>query len=229
MSYASDGINIAIDGPAGAGKSTVARKVASKLAYVYVDTGAMYRAITLNAQRNGISPDAHDELTTLVNKMDLKLVPSESGQQILLFDEDITDEIRSREVTSQVSLYAAHEQIRKVLSEIQRKLAMNKGIVMDGRDIGTHVLPDAELKIFLTASVTERALRRYQELTKENYISLDRLKVEIAERDKMDESRSISPLIQADDALLIDSSHMTIEEVVEMIVHLSHQKLAEAK
>lgn len=229
MSYESGGINIAIDGPAGAGKSTVARKVASELAYVYVDTGAMYRAVTLYAQRNGISADAHDELTALANKIELKLVPSESGQRILLFDEDITSEIRSREVTSQVSLYAAHEQIRAVLGKMQRELAINKGIVMDGRDIGTHVLPDAELKVFLTASVAERALRRYKELTKDNYISLEMLKAEIAERDKIDESRSISPLIQAADALLIDSSHMSIEEVVELIVHLSHQKLAEAK
>ena len=229
MSYESGGINIAIDGPAGAGKSTVARKVASELAYVYVDTGAMYRAVTLYAQRNGIDADAHDELAALANKIELKLVPSESGQRILLFDEDITSEIRSREVTSQVSLYAAHKQIRAVLGNMQRELAINKGIVMDGRDIGTHVLPDAELKVFLTASVAERAQRRYKELTKDNYISLEMLKAEIAERDKIDESRSISPLIQAADALLIDSSHMSIEEVVELIVDLSHQKLSEAK
>jgi len=229
MSYESGSINVAIDGPAGAGKSTVARKVAAELSYVYVDTGAMYRAITLHAQRNGISPDAQDELTALANQIELKLVPSEAGQHILLFDEDVTSEIRSREVTSQVSLYAAHEQIRAVLGQMQRNLAAQKGIVMDGRDIGTHVLPDAELKVFLTASVTERALRRFKELTKDNYISLDMLKLEIAERDRTDESRTISPLIQAADALLIDSSHMTIEEVVKMIVHLSHQKLAEGK
>jgi len=220
-----DRINIAIDGPAGAGKSTVARKVAAALNYVYVDTGAMYRAVALHALRNGIKPSQASELQALVNAIDLKLVPTPEGQKILLHNEDVTELIRSREVTAQVSHYASDEHVRKKLGDMQRLLAKHKGIVMDGRDIGTHVLPDAELKIFLTASVEERALRRYRELTESNYIPLEQLEAEIAARDKLDETRDIAPLIQAEDALLLDSSDMTIEEVVAFIVKLGNTKL----
>lgn len=220
-------INIAIDGPAGAGKSTVARQVASKLGYVYVDTGAMYRAVTLYAQRNGISAEPSTDLQQLVEHLEIELVPTESGQVVLLQQEDVTGLIRTREVTTQVSYYAANEHVRNHLGELQRELARSKGIVMDGRDIGTHVLPDAELKVFLTASVRERAMRRHKELTSENYIPLEQLEAEIATRDKLDETREIAPLIQANDAILIDSSHMNIKEVTELIVSLSHKKLAE--
>jgi len=220
-----DRINIAIDGPAGAGKSTVARKVAAELGYVYVDTGAMYRAVALHAQRNEIEPVQTSALQALVQTLDLKLMPTPTGQKILLHNEDVTELIRSREVTAQVSYYASNEAVRKKLGDMQRLLAKHKGIVMDGRDIGTHVLPDAELKIFLTASVEERALRRYRELTESNYIPLEQLEAEIAARDKLDETRDIAPLIQAEDALLLDSSHMTIEEVVAFIVKLGKSKL----
>ena len=224
-----DRINIAIDGPAGAGKSTVARRVAAELGYVYVDTGAMYRAVTLLAQRNGIEPSQATALQDLVQALDLKLVPTPTGQKILLHNEDVTDLIRSREVTSEVSHYASNESIRQKLGDMQRLLAQHKGIVMDGRDIGTHVLPDAELKIFLTASVEERARRRHRELTESNYVPLQQLEEEIAARDKLDETREIAPLIQAEDALLLDSSHMTIEEVVTFIVKLGKSKLMEVK
>lgn len=220
-------INIAIDGPAGAGKSTVARLVARKLGYVYVDTGAMYRAVTLFAQRKGIKANQLIELQDLVKEIELKLIPSETGQIVMLNGEDITQLIRTREVTTEVSHYASVESIRLVLSQLQREMAANKGIVMDGRDIGTHVLPNAELKIYLTASVKERALRRFKELTSENYIPLEKLEEEIATRDKLDQSREIAPLIQAEDAIFIDSSHMNINEVADEIVYLGEKKLAE--
>ncbi|URN94144.1 MAG: (d)CMP kinase [Candidatus Pristimantibacillus lignocellulolyticus] len=220
-------INIAIDGPAGAGKSTVARQVASKLGYVYVDTGSMYRAVTLYAQRNGVSANQSSTLQQMVAQLEIELIPTPAGQMILLQQEDVTGLIRTREVTTEVSHYASDEHVRSHLSKLQRELAANKGIVMDGRDIGTHVLPDAELKIFLTASVQERALRRYKELTTDNYIPLEQLEAEIATRDKLDETREIAPLIQADDAILIDSSHIGIDEVTDLIVSLSQKKLAE--
>ncbi|WP_168119177.1 (d)CMP kinase [Paenibacillus sp. HB172176] len=225
----SGNINIAIDGPAGAGKSTVARKVADKLGYVYVDTGAMYRAVTLSAQRLAVAADDHHALSALVKSLKIDLLPGEQGQSVYVNGEDVTSGIRSREVTSQVSYFAASGIVREVLSKMQRKLADRKGVVMDGRDIGTHVLPKAELKIFLTASASERALRRFKELPANDSVSLEQLEQEIRERDRLDEQREISPLIKASDAKVLDSSHMTIDEVVEAIVKLSRTKLAEAK
>jgi len=222
-----DRINIAIDGPAGAGKSTVARRVAVQLGYIYIDTGAMYRAVTLLAQHQGIDASQGEALRLLVQDIDLQLTPTATGQKIVLNNEDVTEQIRSREVTNQVSLYAANEHVRNKLGEMQRQLAQQKGIVMDGRDIGTHVLPTAELKVFLTASVEERARRRHRELTESNYVPLEQLEAEIAQRDKLDESRAIAPLVQASDAILLDSSDMNIEEVVAYIVKLSQSKLME--
>lgn len=222
-----DRINIAIDGPAGAGKSTVARQVAVQLGYVYVDTGAMYRAVTLLAQREGVEPSQSDALRMLVRDIDLQLIPTAAGQKIMLHNEDVTQQVRSREVTTMVSHYASDEHVRSKLGEMQRQLAEQKGIVMDGRDIGTHVLPDAELKIFLTASVEERARRRHRELTESNYVPLEQLEAEIAARDKLDETREIAPLVQAKDAVLLDSSNMSIEEVVAYIVKLGQSKLME--
>lgn len=225
----SDRINIAIDGPAGAGKSTVARMVAGQLGYVYIDTGAMYRAVTLSAQRLSITAEQEVELAGMLRSMKIELEPGETGQAIYVNGEDVTDLIRSREVTRSVSYFAASAIVREVLSSMQRELAARKGVVMDGRDIGSHVLPDAELKVFLTASVQVRAARRFQELTGDNVISLAQLEKEIAERDRLDEQRDISPLIRAVDAIEMDSSDMTIEEVVGAIVNLSRTKLAEAK
>ncbi len=225
----SDRINIAIDGPAGAGKSTVARLVAGQLGYVYIDTGAMYRAVTYSAQRLSIAANDHEPLQRLMESIQIQLEPGEQGQSVYVNGEDVTDKIRSMEVTRQVSHYAASGVIREVLSRMQRELAGRKGVVMDGRDIGTHVLPRAELKIFLTASVRERALRRFKELRDDSGVTLEGLEREIAERDRLDASREISPLIGATDALELDTSGMTIEEVVASIVQLSRTKLAEAK
>ncbi|MEK3881476.1 (d)CMP kinase [Paenibacillus sp. PL2-23] len=225
----SDRINIAIDGPAGAGKSTVARMVAGQLGYVYIDTGAMYRAVTLSAQRQGITAKQDEALAQMLNELRIELEPSSNGQLIYVNGENVTQEIRSREVTRQVSYFAASGVVRQVLSGMQRELAVRKGVVMDGRDIGTHVLPDAELKVFLTASVQERAARRFKELPADQAVPLEQLEREIAERDSLDEQREISPLIKAKDAIELDSSHMTIDEVVAAIVKLGRTKLAEAK
>ncbi|GGG57468.1 cytidylate kinase [Paenibacillus radicis (ex Gao et al. 2016)] len=225
----SDRINIAIDGPAGAGKSTVARKVAEQLGYIYIDTGAMYRAVTLSALRASIEPQDSRALAALATSLDIELLPGDKGQTVLLNGEDVTDSIRSREVTLIVSLIAANETVREVLGAMQRKLAAKKGVVMDGRDIGSHVLPNAELKVFLTATVEERASRRFKEISGKQDVTLEQLAQEIADRDRLDEQREIAPLICASDALVMDSTAMTIEEVVEAIVKLSRTKLAEAK
>jgi cytidylate kinase len=224
-----DRINVAIDGPAGAGKSTVARKVAERLGYIYIDTGAMYRAVTLAANRAGIAPDESDRLGMLVGTVDIRLKPGAIGQSVLLNEEDVTSEIRTREVTLRVSQVASHQSVRSRLVELQRQLASEKGIVMDGRDIGTHVLPNAELKIFLTASVQTRALRRFHELDPDGRVSLEQLEQEIADRDRSDEQREISPLVCAKDAVVVDSTELDIDQVVELIVGLSRTKLAEAK
>ncbi|MFC4777539.1 (d)CMP kinase [Paenibacillus sp. GCM10023252] len=224
-----DRINIAIDGPAGAGKSTVARMVAEQLGYVYIDTGAMYRAVTLSVIREGIDPSNERQVGELVDTLAIGLMPGKNGQTVYVGGNDVTDSIRSREVTLNVSVIAANEKVRISLAAMQRKLADGKGVVMDGRDIGTHVLPGAELKIYLTASVGERALRRYKEVADTQRISLEQLEQEIAERDRMDQQRAHSPLICASDAVVVDSTSMPIEEVVATIVHLSRTKLAEAK
>ncbi|MFF2090134.1 (d)CMP kinase [Paenibacillus sp. NPDC058174] len=225
----SDRINIAIDGPAGAGKSTVARKVAEQLGYIYIDTGAMYRAVTLSALKASIEPQDSKALAALATSLDIELLPGDKGQTVLLNGEDVTDSIRSREVTLIVSLIAANETVREVLGAMQRKLAVRKGVVMDGRDIGSHVLPNAELKVFLTATVEERASRRFKEISGKQDVTLEQLAQEIADRDRLDEQREIAPLICAPDALVMDSTAMTIDEVVGAIVKLSRTKLAEAK
>lgn len=221
-------INIAIDGPAGAGKSTVARFVAGQLGYIYIDTGAMYRAVTLSAQRLAIAADQEEALSILLKKLDIALTRGNEGQSVLVNGEDVTTDIRSLEVTREVSYYAASPSVRQVLAGLQREMASRKGVVMDGRDIGTHVLPNAEVKVFLTASAKERAKRRFKELDHAD-ISLDELEAEIAQRDSLDAQREIAPLIQADDAYVLDSSGMTIDEVVDAIIRLCRTKLAEAK
>jgi len=225
----SDRMNIAIDGPAGAGKSTVARKVAEQLGYVYIDTGAMFRAVTLCAGRAGITSEQPIELGKFVKSLKIELEPGENGQSVYVNGDNVTDSIRSREVTLQVSHIAANETVREVLKDLQRILASRKGVVMDGRDIGSHILPDAELKIFLTATVQERALRRFREISSSQSITLEQLEIEIAERDSLDEQRDISPLICAADAVVLDSTNMTIDEVIEAIVKLSRTKMAGAK
>ncbi|MCM3126538.1 MULTISPECIES: (d)CMP kinase [unclassified Paenibacillus] len=211
-------LNVAIDGPAGAGKSTVARRVASELSYIYVDTGAMYRAVTYYMLRHEIEPEDVNSVLKHLRELSIELVPDLNGQKVLLNGEDVSGPIRSREVTGIVSLYSQIEDLRTHLVELQRVMALRKGVVMDGRDIGTTVLPDAEVKIFMTASVKERALRRFNELEKTDDLTLEQLESDIAARDKLDQEREISPLRQADDAIVLDTTSMSIDEVVEYIV-----------
>ncbi|KRK46621.1 cytidylate kinase [Dellaglioa algida] len=214
-------IQIAIDGPASAGKSTVAKLVAKKLNYVYCDTGAMYRAITFEAMAKNISLDDDNELVNLLKKTTISFKPAVPEQLVFINDQDITQAIRQPEVTNNVSTVAAQEGVRQELVKRQQEIADAGSIVMDGRDIGTTVLPNAEIKIFLVASVKERALRRF----KENQIkgidtALDILELEIAERDRKDSTREISPLVQAKDAILVDTTSMNIEGVVQKIMEI---------
>lgn len=213
-------INIAIDGPAGAGKSTIARKVAGLLSYIYVDTGAMYRAATWYLQENGIEPENEKEVLQKLSNLVIELIPGEDGQRVIVNGCEVTEKLRSLAVNSKVSRYAQIEGLRSKLVSIQQQMALRKGVVMDGRDIGTTVLPDAEVKIFMTASVEERALRRYKEMKEQGEITLEQLITDISERDRQDEQREISPLRKADDAALLDTTHMTIDEVVDSIVSL---------
>ncbi|MGG1876917.1 MULTISPECIES: (d)CMP kinase [Paenibacillus] len=213
-----DKINIAIDGPAGAGKSTVARMVASKLQYIYVDTGAMYRALTWFMLKEGIPSENSENVLQKAQNMVIELKPHVNGQKVLLNGEDVTPYIRSSQVNNVVSKYAQIEGVRTKLVHLQRQMALEKGVVMDGRDIGTTVLPDAEVKIFMTASVKERALRRYNELSQTEDISLEQLEHDIAERDRLDQQREVSPLRRAEDAIFLDTTSMSIEEVVDAIV-----------
>ncbi|GGO04456.1 (d)CMP kinase [Saccharibacillus kuerlensis] len=220
-------INIAIDGPAGAGKSTVARMVASKLSYVYVDTGAMYRAVTWDMLNQGIEAEDVTGVLERMKAIDIELVPGEDGQRVTLSGYDVTDEIRSLAVNRTVSRYAQIEGLRAELSAAQRQMALRKGVVMDGRDIGTTVLPDAEVKIFMTATVEERARRRFRELPESGeVITLQQLEREIAERDELDRSREVSPLMCADDASVLDTTNMTINEVADEIVRLADREIA---
>lgn len=221
--YKCSNINIAIDGPAGAGKSTIARMVAKRLGYVYVDTGAMYRAVTLRILELGISPENETMVLQEAQNMVIELLPGESGQKVLVDGKEVTDEIRSLEVNSNVSQVARIEGVRELMVSLQRQMALRKGVVMDGRDIGTTVLPDAEVKVFMTAAVEERARRRYLELEDPGSISLEQLTRDIAERDRLDAGREVSPLRQAPDATLLDTTNMTMDEVAETIVNYAKQ------
>ena len=210
--------NIAIDGPAGAGKSTIAKMVAKKLGFIYVDTGAMYRAIALYMLRNQVEKD-EEQVSKQVANADVKIRYIDGEQQVLLNGENVSPYIRTEEVGNMASFVAKTEAVRAKLLELQRTLAATEDVIMDGRDIGTHVLPNAEVKIYLTASSAERANRRYKELC-EKGVSCDLKEIEkdIIARDEQDMNREIAPLKQAEDAKLIDSSHMTIDQVVESII-----------
>lgn len=219
-------IKIAIDGPAAAGKSTIAKMTAEKLGYTYIDTGAMYRALTHKALQMNIDINDEESLKKLLNSIEISLKPSGNTQLVFIDGFDVTEEIRSREVTSAVSSVATHFKVRELMVTKQRVFAEGVGVVMDGRDIGTHVLPNAELKIFMTASVDERASRRHLENKKRGIdSSLEQLKNEISERDQADMKRKASPLKMAEDALLIDTTAMLIEEVAEKIKKLAEERL----
>lgn len=212
-------LNIAIDGPAAAGKSTVAKQLAEALSIIYIDTGAMYRALTYVALKNNISLTDEKALMDILHDTSITLQQSPNGQLVFVDGKDVTMTIREENVTNHVSFVATHRLVREEMVERQRQLAANQNVVMDGRDIGTHVLPDAEVKIFLIASVEERAERRHQENIAKGFSSnLKQLKQEIQERDELDMNREVSPLIKANDAIEIDTTSLSIEQVVEKIL-----------
>ncbi len=216
MSY-----SIAIDGPAGAGKSTIAKRIAREKGYIYVDTGAMYRAMALFLTENGISPQESEKISEKCGEADISIIYENGEQVVLLNGKNVNGLIRTEEVGRMASASSVNGKVRKKLVELQQKLAEKEDVVMDGRDIGTCVLPHADLKIYLTASVKVRAGRRYAELkAKGEDCDLAVIEKDIEERDYRDMHRDISPLCQAEDAVLIDSSDMTIEEVVKKILEL---------
>ncbi len=219
--------SIAIDGPAGAGKSTIAKKVAQRLGFIYVDTGAMYRSMALYLIRNGIGSGEEEKIARACKQIHISIEYQGGEQQILLNGENVNAYIRTEEVsrmTSDVSRYAA---VREQLVSLQRKLAEEKDVIMDGRDIGTCVLPGADAKIYLTASSGERARRRYQEQQQRGIpCSLEEIEKDIIARDEQDMNREVSPLRQAEDAVLVDTSYMGIDEVVEEILRIYQEKTA---
>lgn len=217
--------NIAIDGPAGAGKSTIAKNIARELQFIYVDTGAMYRAIALHLLREGADGGDSEAVASACRSAEVSIIYRNGEQIVLLNGEDVTPCLRTEEVSRMASVGAANPAVREKLLSLQRNLAAAQSVVMDGRDIGTTVLPGADVKIYLTASSKARAQRRYLEL-KEKGESCDpeEIRREIEERDRRDMNREISPLRQAEDAVLVDSSHMTIEEVTEELLRIFREK-----
>lgn len=213
-------INIAIDGPAGAGKSSISKAVAKKLGIIYVDTGAMYRACALYAIRNGISIN-EESLSGRLDDIKIELKYTEEGQRIFLGGEDVSEEIRKPEVSIGASDIAVIPIVRLKLVQMQREIASKNSVIMDGRDIGTYVLPDADVKIYLTASVEERARRRVLEMKEKGMeADFEEVKRDIAYRDKNDSEREFAPLRQAEDAVLIDSTELSFEEVIDKVLGL---------
>ena len=214
--------NIAIDGPAGAGKSTIARRVAKELSFIYVDTGAMYRAIALFHLREQIHTDSEEKVKEALERINISIAYENGEQQVLLNGENVSGQIRTEEVGNMASKISAISCVREKLLDLQRELAQKNDVVMDGRDIGTRILPEAQLKIYLTASADARAQRRYKELMEKGVVcSLEEIKQDIMKRDEQDMNRAIAPLTQAKDAVYLDSSDMTIDEVTEKIKSLA--------
>lgn len=220
--------NIAIDGPAGAGKSTVAKKVAKELSFVYVDTGAMYRAMAFYLLRKGVNREDPDEIGEACQNAEIS-IEYQNGEQIVLLDgENVNAHLRTEEVSAMASVSSAVPRVREKLLDLQCKLARTMSVVMDGRDIGTTILPDADVKIYLTASSLTRARRRYLEYQEKGEpCDLAEIQKTIEERDQRDMTREISPLCQAEDAVLVDSSELTIDETVEKILSVYHSKVSE--
>lgn len=218
-------LNIAIDGPAGAGKSTIAKMVSKRLNCIYVDTGAMYRAVALFFIENGIASDDEKRIAKEIENIHVDIQFEAGDQKVLLNGKDVTEEIRAERVGNWASEISKYTVVREYLVKMQREIAAKQDVVMDGRDIGTVVLPQANVKIYLTASSKVRAMRRYNELTQKGvFCDIHDIEQGIMERDAQDMNREISPLRQAKDAILIDSSNMTIDEVVEKIVSLARER-----
>ncbi len=215
------GYKIAIDGPAGAGKSTIAKMIAEKLDFIYVDTGAMYRAVAYFFIHNGIENLDGANVKLMCAQMDIRISYEEGNQNVILNGKNVTGYLRSEEVGKMASIVAVNREIREKLIDLQRYISGEEDVVMDGRDIGTQVLPDAQLKIYLTASIDVRARRRFEELEEKGVsANIEDIKADIETRDKNDMNREIAPLCQAEDAILVDTSEMTIDEVVAKIISL---------
>ena len=222
--------NIAIDGPAGAGKSTIARRVAKELSFIYVDTGAMYRAMALYLLRKEVNKDDTEQIGNICQDAEISIEYQNGEQIVLLNDENVNSYLRTEEVGNMASVSSAVPRVREKLLSLQRKLARDMSVVMDGRDIGTTILPDADVKIYLTASSLTRAKRRYLELQEKGTVcNLYEIQKDIEERDQRDMNREISPLRQAEDAVLVDSSDLTIQQVVDRILQIFRSKTAGEK
>ena len=211
------GINIAIDGPAGAGKSSIAKAVAHEKGYIYVDTGALYRSIALFALENSLEGE---NLVNSLDKINLSLEFIDGSQHVIMNNNDISDKIRTPEVSMNASKVSAIPEVRKFLFGLQKKIAAENNIIMDGRDIGTVVLPDADLKVFLTASAEERANRRYREIKDMDGVTYEQVLEDIKKRDYSDMHRDIAPLKQAKDAVLLDTTGMTVDEVKARLISM---------
>ena len=219
-------IDVAVDGPAGAGKSSISKIVAKKLGYLYIDTGAMYRSVTWAVLHNHIDVNNQKAVEALLPELDLTMEASDDSCKVFIAGQDVTDFIRTPQVNNAVSIVASYKGVRQYLVERQRLMAEAGGVILDGRDIGSVVLPNAELKIYLTASVEARAMRRYLEVKGTvNEQTLEDIKDSVMQRDDMDKNRKESPLIQVEDAVLVDSSEMTFDETVEHILHLVQERI----
>ena len=219
-------IAVAVDGPAGAGKSSISKIVAKKLGYLYIDTGAMYRSVTWAVLHNHIDVNNQKAVEALLPELDLTMEASDDSCKVFIAGQDVTDFIRTPQVNNAVSIVASYKGVRQYLVERQRLMAQAGGVILDGRDIGSVVLPNAELKIYLTASVEARAMRRYLEVKGTvNEQPLEDIKDSVMQRDDMDKNRKESPLIQVEDAVLVDSSEMTFDETVEHILHLVQERI----
>lgn len=220
-------ISIAIDGPAGAGKSTIARRLAKELGFYYVDTGAIYRTVAYFFDLWGVSPKDIDGITRYIDELTIGIEYDDEGvQHMIMNGMDVTGDIRTPDLSQKASLVSAHAIVRDLLLDMQREMAEKHNVIMDGRDIGTVVFPQAQLKVFLTASVEERARRRYLELKeKGTEVSLEDLEKRIAQRDALDENREISPLRCAEDARYLDSTHLSIDQVTEQIAAMAREVL----
>ncbi len=213
-------ILITIDGPAGAGKTTVSRSLAKRLGYRYIDTGALYRGIAFEAKSKGLSHDDDVGLENLCVSLDLKFVFAEEGSRLFSNNKDITDQIRNSEISMLASAVSARPVVRRYLLDLQRDMGNGKGVVFEGRDMGTVVFPGADIKFFLDASCKTRALRRYKELSSKSSLTIDEIEQDINQRDENDRTRSLAPLKPAGDAIIVDSTYLSADEVVELM--LSH-------
>ena len=218
-------LKIAIDGPSGAGKSSLAKGVAAKLGLTYVDTGALYRTVGLHTMRNGVDAADTEGIIALLPSLTVEMANEDGAQHVYLCGEDVTDKIRTPEVSHYASSVSAVPEVRKFLFSLQREIADKRDVIMDGRDIGTVILPDADLKVFLTASAEARARRRYIELTEKGIeTSVELLIAQQKERDERDSSRDVAPLVPADDAVLLDNSQIGLQETIDEVIRFAREK-----